>query len=265
MAVVPSSVSAAAVSLWAAGSLLLAACGSKEAEPPEAPPAASPATEPSAEPGEADGDDGAEPVVLDRSQDYKAEQLRLAMRGITYEGGVLAIDPAVAPSIAAHPDAGASAAALAEGHALIAANRRDEAVAAMTRAVLLAPESAPAYEGLGDALTVRRKIPEAAAAFRAGLELDPGSASLHFKLGDGLVRLEQREEAIALLRRALELEPAHAQARERLALQLYYTGRPAEAWAEVHAAEALGQAVPPQFRALLARALPEPAFQAEEE
>jgi tetratricopeptide (TPR) repeat protein len=260
MAVVPSSVSAAAASVWV---LLLAACGSKEAAPPEAPPPeTSPATEPT---GESDGDEGAEPVVLDKSQDYKAEQLRLAMRGITYEGGVLAIDPAVAPSIAAHPDAAASAAALAEGQALIAANRRDEAVAAMTRAVLLAPESAPAYEGLGDALTVRRKIAEAAAAFRAGLERDPASASLNFKLGDGLVRLDQREQALGLLRRALELEPAHAQARERLALQLYYTGRPAEAWAEVHAAEALGQAVPPQFRALLARALPEPAFRAEEE
>jgi len=79
------------------------------------------------------------------------------------------------------------------------------------------------------------------------------------------VRLDQREQALAELQRALELEPAHAQARERLALQLYYTGRPAEAWTQVHAAEALGQAVPPQFRALLARAYPEPSSSSAEE
>lgn len=249
---------------WIAVGLLLSACGTQEAAAPEVSVVEEPATagiEPPLEPSPAAG---AEPVVLDRSQDYKAEQLRLAMRGITYEDGVLAIDPEVAPSIVSLPDPEASSAALAEGHRLIEQNRRDEAVAAMTRAVLLAPESAPAYEGLGDALTVRRKIVEAAAAFRAGLERDPQSASLHFKLGDSLVRLDQREQALAELQRALDLEPAHAQARERLALQLYYTGRPAEAWGQVHAAEALGQAVPPQFRALLARAYPEPSSSSEE-
>lgn len=250
---------------WFAAALLIGGCGAKEAAPTREGPSRSAVSAAAERAPEASPAVGAEPVVLDRSQDYNAQQVRLAMRGITYTDGVLAIDPEVAPSIAAHPDAQASAAALSEGHALIAANRRDEAVAAMTRAVLLAPESAPAYEGLGDALTVRRKIAEAAAAFRAGLERDPASASLHFKLGDGLARLDQREGSLAELRRALELEPAHAQARERLALQLYYTGRPAEAWAEVHAAEALGQAVPPQFRALLARALPEPPTHPAEE
>jgi tetratricopeptide (TPR) repeat protein len=237
--------SASTSARWVAAGLLLAACGgaaSDELEAPRPPGVSS----------------QAEPVSLDKSQDYKAEQVRLAMRGIKYTGGVLAIDAEVAPSIVSVQDPTASAAALAEGRALIELNRRDEAVAVMTRAVLLAPESAAAYEGLGEALTVRRKDVEAAAAFRAGLERDPAAASLHHKLGDSLVRVDRRAEALAEFRRALELEQAHAAARERLALQLYYTGEPAEAWAEVHSAEALGQTVPPQFRALLARAYPEP-------
>jgi tetratricopeptide (TPR) repeat protein len=211
-----------------------------------------PAPAPELAPGQA------EPVVLDKSQDYKAEQLRLAMRGIRYEGGVLSIDADVARTLVAGLDAEASKAAIAEGWRLIQANRRDEAIAAMTRAVLLAPDRPEAYEGLGEALTVRRKDPEAAAAFRAGVALAPDSANLHYKLGDSLSRAGEREDAIAEFRRALELDPDHAGARERLAVQLYYTGDTAGAWVQVHEAEARGRTVPPQFRALLSKNHPEP-------
>jgi len=252
----------AAVSAWIAAGFLLAACGV------DGLPAPAPAELSGPGPAPASADEApagaAEPVVQGGTEDYRAEQTRLAMRGITYVDGVLAIDREEARRLVDGPDAEASAAALAEGRGLIATNRRDEALAAMTRAVLLAPQDPAAYEGLGDALTVRRKYPEAAAAFRAGLARNPAGAGLHHKLGDILVRLNERVAAITEFRRALELDPSHAAARERLALQLYYTGQPAAAWREVHATEARGHDVPPQFRSLLASAYPEPA-QSEEE
>lgn len=255
---------------WIAAGCLLAACGGGSAEADatsrtgaSALPGPAPVAEaaPTTVAGEA-GDDGAglaQPVTLDRSGGFLSGLVSAAMRGISYEGGTLAIDTEAARTLVEGPDAAASARALEQGRRLIAINHREDAIAAMTRAVLLDPSSADALEGLGQALTVRRKYPEAAAAFRAALELAPGKAALHVELADIQVRLNDRESAVAGLRRALELDPDHAKARERLALQLYFTGRPDAAWDQVHASEARGHAVPPQFRLLLAQAHPEPA------
>lgn len=248
--------------VWVAAGCAAAACGgaSEGSERTARTPSAVRAAEPFVESVEAEPEAlAAQPVTLDRSGGYLSELVSAAMRGIRYEGGTLEIDAEVAPSLVDGPDPAASARALEEGRRLIAINRRDEAIAAMTRAVLLAPSSADALEGLGQALTVRRKYPQAAAAFRAALEQDPGRAELHVELADVQVRLDDREAAVDGLRRALELDPEHAKARERLALQLYYTGRPQAAWDQVHASEARGHAVPPQFRLLLAQACPEPA------
>jgi tetratricopeptide (TPR) repeat protein len=251
-----------------AAGCLLAACGGGALEADatsgttaSAPPSAAPVAEAALEdaPADAGTSAAAQPVTLDRSGGYLSGLVSAAMRGISYEGGALAIDTEAARTLVEGPDAAASARALEEGRRLIAINHREDAIAAMTRAVLLDPTSADALEGLGQALTVRRKYPQAAAAFRAALEQAPGSAALHVELADIQVRLNDREAAVAGLRRALELDPDHARARERLALQLYFTGRPDAAWDQVHASEARGHAVPPQFRVLLAQAHPEPA------
>jgi hypothetical protein len=53
-------------------------------------------------------------------------------------------------------------------------------------------------------------------------------------------------------------EPDYPDARARLAVLLYYGGNYAEAWSQFHAAEAAGQDVPPQLRALLAQQMDEP-------
>ena len=248
----------AALPIWVVAGFVLTACGSREASAVDSTSAGSAQADPgrALEAPASAGD--AEPVTLSR-QGYKSEQVRLAMRGLFYGTGpdaTVAVDPE--QTLVEVEDLAASATAVSEGYELIGLNRRNEALATMTRAVLLAPENPWAYEGLGDALVVRRKYEEAGAAFRTGLALAPDSAQLNHKLGDILVRLDDRSTAVGLFQRALELDPDHAPARERLALQLYYLGRSAEAWAEVHAAEARGDTVPPQFRALLAGVHPEP-------
>ncbi len=180
------------------------------------------------------------------------------MRGLLYASGRVEIDEAAALRVVARPDAEQAPREIERGYELLEGNRRHEAIAAMTRAVLLAPERAAGYEGLGDALIHKRKYAQAGAAFRTGIEKEPGSASLHFKLADVLVRADDRTAAIEELRVAARLDRRDARIHERLALQLYYTGQPAEAWEEVRRAESLGHAVPPQFRALLEGQMPEP-------
>jgi tetratricopeptide (TPR) repeat protein len=207
--------------------------------------------------------DAARPVELDQVRSHKKQLEDEAMRGLLYGSGRVEIDAAVAPELVATRDADEARRELARGYELLAANRRNDAVAAMTRAVLLAPERADGYEGLGDALINRRKYSEAGAAFRTALELDPGSASLHFKWADVLVRGDDRAGAIEELRVAAGLDPQGGEIRERLAIQLYYTNQPDLAWREVQRAEELGHPVPPQFRALLAGRLPEPQRESE--
>jgi tetratricopeptide (TPR) repeat protein len=189
---------------------------------------------------------------------YKDERKAQAMRGLAYDTGRVVIVPEQAAEIAPAKDRDQAEREYALGVELREKNARIEAIAAHTKAVLLAPDVARMYEGLGLAFLAQRMVPQATAALRSGLDLDPASSSLHFHLADALNRAEDRTGAVAELREALRLEPDLAPAHERLAVLLYYTGDEAGAWFEVHRAEELGQAVPPQFRVLLAQRMPEP-------
>jgi len=197
------------------------------------------------------GDDTAPP------SHYRAELLRQAMRGLRYDSGRVAIDEPVAATVA---ERGTLEQALAEyerGQELLRQNRRIQAIEAHTRAVLIAPEAAVLYDGLGTALLAKQKGPEAIAAYRSALDLEPQSASTRFNLARGLQWAGRFDEAVDTLNEVLGLEPDH-DAHGRLAILLYYLQRDAEAWVHVHRAESLGAAVPPQFRELLARRTPEP-------
>lgn len=205
------------------------------------------AVDPRAEPQEG-GD--ARPV-----SDYEDEREARALRGLRYDSGRVEIVPEEARVLVAGPDASAAEAALAAARAHVARNERLDAVAACTRAVLLAPDDASAYEGLGDALVLQRWYPRAVAAFRSGLDLAPQRASLHYRLGETLWRLGERAPARAELQESVRLDPDLAEAHVRLASVLYYEGEPAAAWDALRRAEALGAGVPPQLRVLLAERL----------
>jgi tetratricopeptide (TPR) repeat protein len=91
--------------------------------------------------------------------------------------------------------------------ALLAAGREDEALAALTRAVELDPQSAQAQCGMGLAHYEHARWKEAVAAFRAAERFAPDSAIGSFNLGLALERLGERDEARRALLRAAALEP----------------------------------------------------------
>ncbi|MBI5435287.1 MAG: hypothetical protein HZA52_20805 [Planctomycetes bacterium] len=245
-------------SLVAAG-LLLGACTSKAEEKAPA-PASPPSTEqaPSnAAPAQTDETKSTdqEPVSLNWKDERKAK----ALAGLTYASGRVEIDPAAAATKVTVQDPALAESMHATAREQLARNEVIEAIDSFTRAVLLAPNQAQHYSGLADALLAKRMVKEALAALRVAVELEPSSGALHFQLGDAFVRANDRPAAIGELQKSLELDPSNAIAHERLALQLYYLEDYAGAWQAVHACEALGGAVPPQFRVLLVQAAVEPA------
>jgi tetratricopeptide (TPR) repeat protein len=189
---------------------------------------------------------------------YRAELLRQAMRGLRYDSGLVEIDEPVAAAVAERGTLEQAMAEYERGQELLRQNRRIQAIEAHTRAVLIAPEAAVLYEGLGTALLAKQKGPEAIAAYRTALDLAPQSVSARFNLAQALQRAGQFEGAVDALHEVLGLEPDHADAHSRVAILLYYLQRDAEAWVHVHRVESLGATVLPQFRELLARRTPEP-------
>ncbi len=238
--------------------VLVAACGAHSTSEVNASAAAASdsALQPAAEqtPATSGTQGAAEPLLLN----YKQERKRQAMLGLSYASGRVQVVPDEAKLIVSGPDAAASKLAREQAQREIQSNLSFEAIGSATKAVLLAPDSPPAYLTLGLALLTKRLVPEATAAFETGLALDPSSVELSFALADSLARGDLRQRSIEVFETTLQLDPAHAKARERLAIQHYYLGNYSAAWQQVKATEATGHAVPPQFRALLAKASPEP-------
>jgi len=198
--------------------------------------------------------DGARPV-----SDYKDERKRAALLGLAYESGRAVLVPEEARRLVAGPDAAASAREARLAEELTRENRILEAVAARTRAVLLAPEDARRYLELGDTLLLPKGWDDKAeAAYRTSLDLDPSDPDAHARLGNVLWRAGERDAAIAALSEAVRLEPGHGAAHKLLAKIHFLLREDAGAWREIHLAERAGEAIPPQMRAQLASRSPEP-------
>jgi len=191
--------------------------------------------------------------------EYRRALLWQAMRGLRYDSGRVEIEEPVAATIARPGTRERALAEYERGKLLLQRNMRIQAIEAHTRAVLIAPDEAVLYNGLGAALLSMAKTPEAIAAYRTALDRDPQDVAAHFGLADALQRQRQFEDAVDALRKVIRLDPSHAEAHIRLAVLLYYLDDAAGAWAQVHRAEALGSSVPPQFRELLAQHTPEPS------
>jgi len=85
------------------------------------------------------------------------------------------------------------------------------------------------------------------AYFRSVVQKEPGSADAHYGLGNALSDSGQKEEAIREFHEAICLKPDHLAAHNNLAVALYFTGRYAEAWGEVHVCRRLGTPPHPGF------------------
>jgi len=101
------------------------------------------------------------------------------------------------------------------------------------------PQSAEAYEALGNLLALQAKFPEAAARFREATRLDPSLASAHFRLGAVLLDLGLLDEAKEHLAEAVRLEPEDPKAICSLGAALLRDGKPDQAAAHYRRALSL--------------------------
>ncbi len=115
-------------------------------------------------------------------------------------------------------------------------DRNQAALAALQRAVALAPDSARAQYHLGNALQRLDRHQEAEGCYRAALARAPGFGNALNNLGNTLRSLGRDEEAIACFRAVLEHAPDHVPSLYNLGRSLARLGRLEEAESSLRAA-----------------------------
>lgn len=193
-------------------------------------------------------------------QKFKAERMARALRGLTYEGGRVAVDEADAVPL---PDAEAFATA-ADAHRrgleyLFEVNDRVAAIGALTRAVIMETDNPEYLADLGQALLRKGKRDEAMAAFNTALDLDPGHLPAQRQAAFALQMGGDYAASREAWRKVLDLDGTDGGAWGRLAIVEYYLEDYAAAWEHVQRAREHGYRMPAQFLPLLEAKMPEPA------
>lgn len=202
--------------------------------------------------------EAARPPMLPLSE-WKEQRTIHAMRGLRYDSGRVELDQPAASQIAPQRSREQAFAEMQRGVELHQQNYKTDALATLTKAVLLAPDEGELYLPLGRALQTKGKTSEALAAFATMLDLLPESLDARVALALTLQRSGDGPAAIDMWNSVLERRADDAEAHRHLAILYYYQRDYAAAWLHVRTVEDLNQTVPPQFRSLLASKSPEPA------
>ena len=91
------------------------------------------------------------------------------------------------------------------GYALMRTGRSQEALAAIRRALELAPKNAEAHNNLGLALMQTGRPEDAVASLRTAASLNPQYAEAHYNLGHALIAAAQPAAAAGAFREALRV------------------------------------------------------------
>lgn len=112
-------------------------------------------------------------------------------------------------------------------HAVALADRRryDEALAELTRALTLAPQSVDVHQLLGSVLLDVGRADESLSAFRRARDGDPNYAAAWRGMGDALVALGRDADALPLFQEAVRLDPDDAASRSGLGAALARGGQ----------------------------------------
>ena len=188
----------------------------------------------------------------------KQELLRRALTGLSFSSGYVEIDDGIAGRMPDRSEKELARQRCRQAAELLGRNNRVEAIRAYKEAILIAPDHAGGYYGLGQALLTKGKTEFAIAAFRTALRIQPQFADAQSRLAFALGMAARWQEAIAEYRRLLEIDPQYPAAHARLAGVLYYSGDIEAARESADAAAAAGHPVPPQLAVLLQGQMPEP-------
>ena len=96
---------------------------------------------------------------------------------------------------------------LDDGVEHLEAGRYAEALAACRKAIVLKPDFADAYCGVGCACFRLKKYPDALAAFMQAVALEPDNMFAHSYMGSCYEKLEQYSHAIAAFRKVIAIKP----------------------------------------------------------
>lgn len=111
------------------------------------------------------------------------------------------------------------------GRALLAQNKREEALAAFRDALARDPRDQGSMAGVADTLSSLDRLPEAVTAYQQYLQAYPDSADGMMNLGLMLVKLDRDAEACDLFARVVQMKPDDVGAHVNLAYALANTGR----------------------------------------
>ena len=101
----------------------------------------------------------------------------------------------------------------------------DGAVAAYQKEIQLKPDSAAAYNQLGNIYGAEKKIPEATDALTKAAQLDPQmAAKAYFNMGANLVNTGQGDKAADFFKKATDADPTYAEAWYQMASILMSRG-----------------------------------------
>ena len=107
----------------------------------------------------------------------------------------------------------------------------EESRALLERAIYAYPDSAEAFNSLGNTLNELNLAQEANEAYRRAIALRPEFPEAHFNLGNSLRKLSRFEDAAAAYRAAVALRPDYADAHNNLGLACDGLGRTTDALA----------------------------------
>lgn len=189
-------------------------------------------------------------------ENYKRKVMREAMAGLRYDTGRVEVDLEQAGALGGIGDLEAAYVEYAAGEDDLANyNNFIGAIRHFSNAVMMMPNEATFYLGLGRALAYKGRAESAESAFRTALDLDADWAEAHELLAEHLYSYGKYDEAIAEWQAALAIDGNLGAAQGRLALAYYYQNDYVRAEQHLREADRLGYEMPAQFRPLLAAEL----------
>jgi predicted O-linked N-acetylglucosamine transferase (SPINDLY family) len=105
----------------------------------------------------------------------------------------------------------------------------EAAMRMIKRALLVDPQSAPAYSNLGSLLIDLKRFEEAFASFDLAIQLDPCFVDAHYNRGNALFALGRFTEAVASFSKVVAIDPRHVNALNNCGNALHKVGQFVEA------------------------------------